>query len=77
MRKVFVEVMAKFDTEGNLVPISLKWEDGKEYSIDKLYEHKKAASLKVGGQGERYRVKICNQEKYIFLEEGKWLMEGK
>lgn len=77
MRKVFVEVLVKYTTGGEQIPITLVWEDGKQYAIDKIFDHKKAASLKVGGQGERYRVRICNKEKYLFLEEGKWFMEGK
>ncbi len=77
MKKVFVDVIAQFTKEGELIPMEVTWNDGRKYSVDKVFEHKKAASLKVGGQGIRYRCRVCNKEIYLFLEEGKWFMEGK
>ena len=38
---------------------------------------KKAASMKVGGHGLRYRCRVSGKEVYMFLEEGRWFMEGK
>ena len=37
-RKVYVEVIARFDTDGNITPLSVKWEDGTVYEIDKVID---------------------------------------
>lgn len=73
--KVYVEVVAKFDPEGGLLPQSIRWEDGTVYEIDKVLQVCRAASLKAGGAGIRYTVRICNKETYLFLEENRWFVE--
>ncbi len=45
-RKVYVEVTAKFDTEGNITPLAVTWEDGTVYEIDKIVDKRRVASLK-------------------------------
>ncbi len=77
MKKVFVKLNATFSPSGELIPVSFVWEDGSKYTIDKVYDYKKAASLKVGGQGIRYRCKVMGKEIFIFFEEGRWFIEGK
>ena len=32
VRKVYVEITAKFDTDGNITPLSVTWEDGTRYT---------------------------------------------
>ncbi|MCI8331486.1 MAG: hypothetical protein HFE78_01470 [Clostridiales bacterium] len=76
-RKVFVEVIARFDTEGKIIPISILWEDGSVYEIDRITDIRRAASLKAGGMGIRYTVKINGKESYLFYEEPKWFVEAK
>jgi len=76
-RKVYVDVTAQFDTDGKITPLSITWEDGHEYEIDKVMDVCRAASLKVGGVGIRYTCRICNKQTYLFLEENKWFVEGK
>ena len=61
-RKVYVEVIARFDTDGNITPLSVKWEDGTVYEIDKVIDKRRAASLKAGGIGMRYTCRILNQQ---------------
>ncbi len=73
VRKVYVEVTAKFDTEGNITPLAVTWKDGTVYEIDK----RRAASLKAGGIGVRYTCRIRNQEYYLFYEEPRWFVEAK
>jgi hypothetical protein len=38
---------------------------------------RKASSIKVGGQGFRYTCGIQGKEAFLFLEEGRWFVEGK
>lgn len=33
IRKVYVEVTVKFDTEGNITPLAVAWKDGTVYKI--------------------------------------------
>ena len=36
MYKVYVDVMVKMSKDGNMIPQSFIWEDGREYIIDKV-----------------------------------------
>lgn len=77
MGKVFVEVVAKFTRDGQKIPLAITWEDGRRYDIDKVTDIRRAASLKAGGQGMRYRCRIGGHETYLWLEEDKWFVEGR
>ncbi|MFA0814756.1 MAG: hypothetical protein ACC608_03090 [Anaerofustis sp.] len=76
-RKVFVEVHAKFDPDGNVIPYSIVWEDGRVFEIDKVLDKRKAASMKAGGIGMRYTIQVNQKETYLWYEEPKWFVEGK
>jgi len=82
--KVYVTVLAAFDTAGTMRPISLKWEDGTIYMIDKIKDVRSAAAMKAGGQGDRYTISVKGQEKHLFFERsagtsgnniGRWFVE--
>jgi len=51
------------------------------YKIDKVLDIRQAASLKAGGAGIRYKIRVRDRETYLFLEENKtgdrWFMERK
>ncbi len=73
--KKFVEVVAYYDTEGNISPLIIHWDDGSEYEIDRITDVTKAASLKRGGAGIRYTCRIHGQMRYLFLDDNKWFIE--
>ena len=73
--KVYVAVTARFSPEGGLVPLSIEWEDGRMYQIDDITDVRRAASLKAGGAGIRYTIKVQGRQTYLYLEEDKWFME--
>ena len=77
--KVYVEVSEIRQKDGKVIPMSFVWEDGMPYEIDKIIDIRRAASLKAGGAGLRYTVRVQNRETFMFLEEdlgvGKWFME--
>ena len=82
--KVYVAVIASFSEDGNLFPRRLRWEDGREYSIEKILDVRPAAALKAGGQGNRYTVQINGHQSYLFFERnasmagnnlGRWFVE--
>ena len=76
-KKVFVEVIAKFSREGQVMPISVIWQDGRVYEIDKILDVRRAASLKVGGMGIRYTCRIGGKDTFLYYEEPKWFVEGR
>ena len=43
--------------------------------IDRVLDVRPAASLKAGGAGLRYTVRIGRTETYLFLEETRWFVE--
>lgn len=68
MGKVYIEVCAIFDKAGKVTPIWLNWTNGKKFEIDKVTDIRKSASLKAGGTGIRYTIKIGEQTRYLFCE---------
>ena len=65
--KVYVEVIAEFSEEGPILQISIKWQDGTIYEIDRVLDIRSAASLKAGGIG----IRIKGKETYLWYEEPK------
>ena len=74
--KRFVEVDVRFSTEGKLRPLQILFDAEHIYEIDAVKEVCRRAS-EVGGVGDRYTCLICGQEKYLWLEKGKWFVEAK
>ncbi|NCB52254.1 MAG: hypothetical protein EOM54_10285 [Clostridia bacterium] len=75
--KVYIGVNARFEPDGHMTPLSVVWEDGQKYEIDRVLDVRKAASLKAGGTGIRYTVRIGRTETFLFLEENRWFVERK
>ena len=73
--KVYVEVTAKFDTAGIMMPVSFIWEDGTVYQIDRIKAKERCASRKAGGTGIMYTVMVDGKECHLFYEFDKWFME--
>lgn len=78
VRKVYVSVDACFDTEGQVLPRSFVWEDARRYEVDRVLQICRAASLKAGGVGLRYTVRVRGKQTHMWLEDGnRWFMEAK
>ena len=84
--KVYVAVKADFAENGKMIPRQITWEDGTKYEIDRILDVRQAAAMKAGGQGDRYTVRICGQQSYLFFERstnltgnniGRWFVERK
>ena len=56
--KVYVDVLAVFSREGELIPTAFVWEDGRKYAIDKVSKPERCASRKAGGTGYRYTCQV-------------------
>lgn len=75
--KRYVKVTSCTDEDGAVTPISIEWEDGRVYEIDRILDRRHAASLKVGGTGMRYLVRIGQTTTYLFFENPRWYVEAK
>lgn len=73
--KVYVAVNARFTPEGTVLPLDVCWEDGRWYRVDRVLDVRRAASLRAGGAGIRYTVRIGRRETFLFLEENRWFVE--
>ena len=77
-RKEYVQVTAIFTSDGRILPQLITLDDGRKYSIDKITDVRRAASLKAGGTGIRYTCRIWGKNCYIFYEENyRWFIEMK
>ena len=76
-RKHYVEVLARIDEEGVVTPVSITWDDGRTFEIDRILDMRQATSLKVGGTGMRYLVRIGHATTYLFYENPRWFVEEK
>lgn len=79
--KKYVTVSLDWLDSGKKVPKSVSWtEDNGDvmiYEIDKVIAEEPRASLKAGGAGIRYTIRIGGHETYLFLEDNKWFVEYK
>lgn len=69
-------VVVRFDTEGNLRPLEIEFDEEHKYPVDKALDVCRAACQSVGGVGVRYTVRIRGLERYLWLEKGKWFAEA-
>ena len=76
MKKKYVKVFMEISEDGKKTPKELVYNDIK-YSIDRVLDIKKCPSMKVGGIGERYSVRIGNKVTNIFFEKDRWFVEEK
>ena len=75
--KTFVEVVVRVHMDGEMTPLCVIWEDGRKFTVDRVWDVHRAASLKAGGQGMRYRCSIAGKQVYLFYEAPKWFIEAK
>lgn len=76
-RRVYVRVIVEYDETGGVRPLSIAWEDGRSFEVDRLLDVRRAAATKAGGQGIRYTCRIRGHETYLFEDDGRWFVEGK
>lgn len=74
MEKRYVKVLLEMDESGKKKPRSITVDD-REYMIDRVLDVRNCSSFKSGGFGERYTVRICGRESYLFFEDGRWFLE--
>lgn len=75
--RVYVRVVVEYDEAGGIRPLSIGWEDGRTFEVDRLLDVRRAAATKAGGQGMRYTCRILGKETYLFEDNGRWFVEAK
>lgn len=75
VKKEYVSIVAQIKNDGTIVPLTVILEDGRAYEIDDLIDVCKAASLKAGGCGVRYTIRIRSHVTYLFHEGNLWFVE--
>ena len=78
----YLQVEAEFLPDGKVLPRILYWEneDGTvlSFPIDRILNIEKAACLKAGGFGLRYRCLIHGKQRELFLQEdNRWFVAVK
>ena len=76
-KKRYVDVVALHREDGSVRPLSIVWEDGRRFKVERILDTRRAASLKVGGTGVRYLVRIQNKDTFLFFEDPRWFVEEK
>ena len=73
--KRYVDVIVLQTKEGELKPLALVWDNGRQYEVDKVYSTERRAS-RVGGCGIRYDCRICGARRNLFFERNRWFIES-
>ena len=83
--KVYIKVSAVFGSDGTVLPTAITWENGNQYQIDEVLGIRQAVSMRSGGTGDKYKIKVQCKERYLFFERpqesaesiGKWFVAGR
>lgn len=75
MPRIELNIIVQHLPNGQAIPKTIIWEDGRKFPIDKVLDIRKASATKCGGIGIRYICKICGKEVAIFDEDGVWFIE--
>lgn len=84
--KTYVQVNVDFADDGRMRPISILWEDGHTFEIDRVLDVRPASAARAGGQGDRYTIRMGESVTYLFFEHnadygnhvlGRWFVERK
>ena len=72
--KKYISVTAEFDEDGNLIPLTINWSDGRKFTIDRITDIR-YSSVPCGRGGLRYTCRIAGKDKFIFFEDNRWFVE--
>lgn len=75
--KRYVDIISITSADGAVTPLWIFWSDTLKLQIDRVLDVRPAASLKAGGAGIRYTVRIRGKERYLWKEEERWFVEAK
>ena len=76
-RKKYVEVVSDTSEDGIVTPLDIVWDTGVRYHIDRVLDRRQAHSLKTGGTGIRYTVRVGGTTTHLWYEGPRWFVEAK
>ena len=75
MRRIYVNTVVRYDSEGKVTPLWIEWTNGKRYKIDKILSVETNGSLRIGITGYRFQVRILGQERQLLFDGRRWHIE--
>lgn len=81
---VYVEVSARFDSTGYMLPVAVTWSDGRTFPIKKVRDFRPAGMMGNDLSVDCFTVLIQGKEKLLFFEHidprftgrlGRWFVE--
>ncbi len=77
-KKVYVSVMLNISENGNKIPVSVYFENGITYLVEKIVKIEKYFATREGTLSCRYSVIIRGHHTYLYEEgNGRWYVERK
>lgn len=74
--KIYIDVLTRFTSDGQLLPVAVIWEDGRIFTVDKVLGCERAASRRAGGTGMRYSCRMGGAIHHLYYEENnRWFVE--
>lgn len=75
--QIYVNVIAKFDKDGTITPITLEWKNGVLYDVERVRTLGECPSRRMGGQGVRFMVQIDGSQAILSFEDPCWFIGRK
>ena len=77
--KRYVDVVSLTTADGLITPLTIVWNDGRRYQIDRVTSRRQAHSLKTGGTGMRYTIQVGGRQTYLWYDDYRkaWFVEAK
>ena len=75
----YVDVVSLTTADGLVTPQCIIWDDGRRYTVSKVLDRRQAHSLKTGGCGTRYTIRVGAQQTYLYYDDYRhaWFVEAK
>lgn len=77
--KRYVEVECRYSADGVVTPLVIVWDSGVRYHVDKVLDVRQAHSLKTGGTGMRYAIRVGGKETFLWFDDyrKRWFVEAR
>ena len=75
MHRIYVTTVVRFDPEGQIIPLWIEWQKGKQYEIDRILSTQVNPSLRSGANGYRFQVRILGQERFLGYDGRRWFID--
>lgn len=74
MNQVGIAVNCSVDTDGIMVPLKVRWQDGRVWEIQRVLHTCRSPDLSFSGV--RYTVLIEGAEKYLYRDDTRWYVDA-